>query len=95
MGATCTQTAVGKPGVTVTTEQLVFVSSDPRVMSGQAVLAGTRISGSVVLDCLAAGIVAEQIVEEHPGATQAGARTAATEGVLLARDELVPLPTGP
>ena len=79
----------------MTAEQLELITSDPRVMTGQAVLAGTRIPVSVILDCLAAGMTAEQIVQEYPSATQAGVRAAAAYGTLLARDEIVPLPTGP
>ena len=79
----------------MTAEQLELITSDPRVMTGQAVLAGTRIPVSVILDCLAAGMTAEQIVQEYPSATQAGVRAAAAYGALLARDEIVPLPTGP
>lgn len=79
----------------VATEQLELISSDPRVMSGQAVLTGTRIPVSVILYCLAAGMSPEQIVQEYPSASEAGIRAAAAYGALLARDEIVPLPTGP
>lgn len=79
----------------MTTDQLELITSDPSVMSGQALLAGTRIPVSVILDCLAAGMNTKQIVEEYPSATEGGVRAAAAYGALLARDELVPLPTGP
>ena len=39
----------------MTAEQLALITTDPQVMWGQAVLAGTRVPVSVILDCLAAG----------------------------------------
>ena len=45
----------------VTTDQLEMISTDPRVMHGQAVIAGTRVPVSVILDCLAAGMTTEEI----------------------------------
>jgi len=40
----------------VNAEQLEMISTDPQVMHGQAVLAGTRVVVSVILDCLTAGM---------------------------------------
>lgn len=53
-----------------------MISTDPQVMHGQAVLAGTRVPVSVILDCLAAGMTAEQIIAEYPAVTVAGIRAA-------------------
>ena len=75
----------------MTAEQLELISSDPQVMHGQAVLAGTRVPVSMILDCLAAGMTAEQIIAEYPAVTVAGIRAAAAYGAALAREEL-PLP---
>jgi uncharacterized protein (DUF433 family) len=68
-----------------------LIPSDPAVLSGQAVIAGTRVPVSVVLDSLAAAMSAEQFVAEYPTLTAKGVRTAAAYGALLAREELVPL----
>jgi len=76
----------------VTAEQLEMISTDPQVMHGQAVLAGTRVPVSVILDCLAAGMTAEQIIAEYPAVTVAGIRAAAAYGAALAREELLPVP---
>jgi len=76
----------------VTTEQLELISADPTVMHGQAVLAGTRVPVSVILDCLAAGTTAGEIFAEYPVVTVAGVRAAAAYGAALAREELLPLP---
>ena len=43
----------------MTAEQLQMISADPRVMHGQAVIAGTRVPVSVILDCLAAGMTGD------------------------------------
>jgi len=76
----------------VTTDQLEMISTDPRVMHGQAVIAGTRVPVSAILDCLAAGMTAEEITAEYPTVTVAGVRAAAAYGAALAREELLPLP---
>jgi uncharacterized protein (DUF433 family) len=57
-----------------------LISADPRVMHGQAVLAGTRVPVSVILDCLAAGMTAAEIVAEYPVVTAAGVRATAAYG---------------
>jgi uncharacterized protein (DUF433 family) len=77
---------------TVTAEQLEMISTDPQVMHGQAVIAGTRVPVSVILDCLAAGMTAEEVTAEYPAVTVAGIRAAVAYGAALAREELLPLP---
>jgi uncharacterized protein (DUF433 family) len=79
--------------VVVTAEQLALIATDPQVMHGQAVIAATRVPVSVVLDCIAAGMTVEEILAEYPTVTTDGIRAAAAYGALLARDEIVPLPT--
>ena len=76
----------------VTREQLEMISADPQVIHGQAVIAGTRVPVSVILDCLAAGMTAEQITAEYPTVTVTGVRAAAAYGAALAREELLPIP---
>jgi uncharacterized protein (DUF433 family) len=78
--------------VTVTSEQMAMISADPAVMHGQAVIAGTRVPVSVILDCIAAGMTTEQIAAEYPTVTAAGVRAAAAYGAALAREELLPIP---
>jgi uncharacterized protein (DUF433 family) len=55
------------------------------------VLAGTRVPVSVILDCLAAGMTATEIIVEYPVVTEAGIGAAAYRAA-LARQELLPLP---
>ncbi len=69
-----------------------MISSDPQVMHGQAVIAGTRVAVSVILDCLAAGMSADEITAEYPSVSPAGVRAAAAYGSALAREELLPIP---
>ena len=69
-----------------------MISTDPPVMHGQAVIIGTRIPVSVILDSLAAGMTPEEITAEYPTVTREGVRAAAAYGAALAREELLPLP---
>ena len=71
---------------------MALISADPQVMHGQAVIAGTRVPVSVILDCLAAGMAAEEIVAEYPAVSISGVRAAAAYGAALALEELLPLP---
>lgn len=47
-----------------------WVASDPAVMMGKPVIAGTRITVELVLDKLAAGESIQQIVAAHPRLTR-------------------------
>ena len=76
----------------VTREQMEMISTDPRVMHGQAVISGTRVPVSVILDCLAGGMTVEDIIVEYPTITITGIRAAAAYGAALAREELLPIP---
>ena len=71
---------------------LSLLSSDPDVLHGQVLVKGTRVPVSVILDCLAAGMSAEDILQEYPSLTSHGVRAAAAYGAMLAREELVALP---
>ena len=53
-----------------------LISSDPKVMMGKPVIAGTRITVELVLEKLAAGETIEQILSEHPRLTAEGIRAA-------------------
>jgi uncharacterized protein (DUF433 family) len=56
---------------------MALISAGPQVMHGRAAVAGTRVPVSVILDCLAAGMAAEEIVAEYPAVSVAGVRAAA------------------
>jgi uncharacterized protein (DUF433 family) len=64
----------------MSSDRLGLVTTDPAVLSGQAVIAGTRVPVSVVLDCLAAGMSPEEVVAEYPTLTLEGVQAAAAYG---------------
>jgi uncharacterized protein (DUF433 family) len=47
-----------------------LIQTDPAVMMGKPVVAGTRITVEFILEKLAAGETAEQILEAHPRLTR-------------------------
>ncbi len=49
-----------------------LIQSDPAIMMGKPVVAGTRITVELVLEKLAAGETIEQILEAHPRVTRQG-----------------------
>ena len=49
-----------------------LIQSDPSVMMGKPVVAGTRITVELILEKLAAGETVEQILEAHPRLTKEG-----------------------
>ena len=53
-----------------------LVTSDPAVMMGKPVIAGTRITVELVLEKLAAGETVEDILKAHPRLTRDGVRAA-------------------
>ena len=74
----------------MTADQLVMIATDPGVMHGLAVIAGTCVPVSVTLDCLAAGMTAEEITSEYPTVTIARARAAAAYGAAPSCGDLLP-----
>jgi len=47
-----------------------LIQSDPRIMMGKPVVAGTRITVELILEKLAAGETVEQILDAHPRLTK-------------------------
>jgi uncharacterized protein (DUF433 family) len=54
--------------------------ADPAIMMGKPVLCGTRITVELILEKLAAGETAEQILESYPNVTPEGIRAALAYG---------------
>ncbi|HET7569828.1 MAG TPA: DUF433 domain-containing protein [Gammaproteobacteria bacterium] len=52
------------------------IETNPDVMFGKPVVKGTRITVEQILRKLAAGMAAEQILEDHPHLTEADIRAA-------------------
>ena len=65
------------------------ITTDPDVCHGQACVRGTRIPVSVVLDNLAAGSAAENIVASYPPLTVDDVRAAVAYGAELARERVI------
>jgi len=68
------------------------IAVDPLVCHGQACLRGTRIPVSVVLDNLAAGIDAAEIVQSYPSLTPAAIQAAVAYAAELARERVLVVP---
>jgi uncharacterized protein (DUF433 family) len=66
-----------------------LISSDPKVMMGKPVVAGTRITVELVLEKLAAGESIEQILSEHPRLTAEGIRAAIAFAAQALRADVV------
>lgn len=61
-----------------------LIVSDPNVMMGKPVVAGTRITVELILEKLAAGETIEQILEAHPRLT----RDAVLAAIAFAKEAL-------
>jgi uncharacterized protein (DUF433 family) len=67
------------------------ISTDPAICHGKTCIRGTRIFVSVVLDNLAAGSTAEQIVADYPTLKLDDVHAAISYAAELARERHVPL----
>lgn len=47
-----------------------YIISDPQIMMGKPVIAGTRITVELILEKLSAGETFDQILDEHPEITR-------------------------
>jgi uncharacterized protein (DUF433 family) len=56
--------------------QKPLIISDPNVMMGKPVIAGTRITVEFILEKLSAGETAEQILDAHPRLTHEAIQSA-------------------
>jgi len=70
-----------------------WIVSDPKVMMGKPVIAGTRITVELILEKLAAGETVEQLLEAHPRLTREAVRAAlAFAAEALKADVVYPIP---
>ena len=68
-----------------------LIASNPEIMMGKPVVAGTRITVELILDKLAAGEDSQSIIEAHPGLTEEAVRAAiAFAAAVLRADVLYP-----
>lgn len=66
-----------------------LIISNPKVMMGKPVVAGTRITVELILDKLAAGETVEQLLEAHPRLTSEGVRAALAFAAQTLRSDVV------
>jgi uncharacterized protein (DUF433 family) len=70
------------------------IASDPSIAHGKVCIRGTRIPVSVVLDNLAAGVTAEEIIESYPSLTIDDVRASVAYGAELARERVIEIRSG-
>ena len=67
------------------------IVTNPSICHGQACIGGTRIPVAVVLDNLAAGLSASDIVSSYPTLSIEDVHAAAAYGAELARERVIDL----
>ena len=63
------------------------ITFDAQIMAGQACIRGMRITASLVINLVAAGMTSKEIIEEYPDLEEEDIRQALNYGSLLAREE--------
>jgi uncharacterized protein (DUF433 family) len=66
-----------------------LIQSDPAIMMGKPVIAGTRVTVELILEKLAAGETFEQILEAHPRVTREGIQAALSFAAQALRADVV------
>ncbi len=69
--------------------QQPLIVSDPAVMMGKPVIAGTRITVDLILEKMASGETVEQILEAHPRVTREGVFAALDYAKRVLRSDIV------
>ena len=68
-----------------------YISTDPAVCHGRACVTGTRVMVTVILDSLADGLGAEEIVEHYPSVSREAVQATLLYASELAKERVVPL----
>lgn len=66
-----------------------YITVDPEVCHGRACIAGTRVLVTTVLDNLAAGLDAEEIVQSYPSVTAESVQAAMCYAADLAKERVL------
>lgn len=66
-----------------------LIQSDPSIMMGKPVIAGTRIPVELILEKLAAGETIEQLLEAHPRLTEEGVYAALSFAAQALRADII------
>lgn len=67
------------------------ISHDPAILAGRAAIRGLRISVAHVVNLVANGLTAAQVIRELPDLDEEDVRQALAYAAALAQDELHPL----
>ena len=70
-------------------ESVEWIVSDPEVVMGKPVVAGTRITVELILEKLAAGETIEQLLEAHPRLTREAIQAALAFAAQALRADVV------
>ena len=68
-----------------------YITVDPSICHGKACIKGTRVMVTVILDNLAAGLDAEEIVKSYPSVSREAVQAALLYAAQLAKEQVVPL----
>ena len=68
------------------------IAVDPMVCHGQACIQGTRIPASVILDNLASGLSAAEILKSYPTLSREGIQATVAYAAELARERVLAMP---
>jgi uncharacterized protein (DUF433 family) len=68
------------------------ISVDQNICHGKVCITGTRIMVSVILDNLAAGLSADEILKSYPSLKPEDIQAAISYAADLARERVIPLP---
>lgn len=68
-----------------------YITADPAIMHGKACIAGTRVPVTTILDNLAAGLTAEEIIASYPTVPLESIQAALLYAAELARESVAPL----
>ncbi len=69
-----------------------YIVVDPMVCHGQACIQGTRIPASVVLDNLASGLTAAEILKSYPTLSPEAIQATVAYAAELARERVLAMP---
>ena len=68
-----------------------YISSDPMICHGKACITGTRVMVTVILDSLADGLSAKEIVAHYPSVSEEAVRASLLYAAELAKERILPL----
>ena len=84
---------MGEAIVMATREELLNrISINPNICFGKPCVRGHRIWVSLILDLLAGGMTAEEILEDYPGLTIEDVQACIAYGAEMARERYVDIP---